>query len=154
MDPTINWPQMRLPAQVMKTYGLAAPQASHFREATCAEVECPNRANGWVSAFDVTDPDKARAANMVRLHSGKAFTIQELTGPSGRVEKVVFTFAAGQDCWQRHRVALERDPVAYVRGGDFRGNPQGDWRTHTRLDDWVEDLGDNQQRIIDRINRG
>lgn len=155
-DPTINWPQMKLPVGMMRTYGLAAPQATHFRRATCQEVDCPNYANGWKSGFDVTVPEKAHAANMIRLHyKAGAFTYEELRDGAGRVVKVVFTFAAGQQCFDPHSVPLERDPIAYRRGGDFRGNPTGELTTvHSDLGDWLDDFGNHQLKIQQQYERG
>lgn len=146
--------QPALPVTAMKTYALDAPQASHYRRATCQEVDCVNYANGWRSAFDVTDPEKAVAAKAVRDHSGRLFTLEEIRGGSGRIERVVFTFAPGQECFQRHSVPLERDPILSVRDGDFRGNPSGFVRIHTSVADWVDDFATHQQHIADQINKG
>lgn len=146
--------QPALPVTAMKTYGLAAPQATHYRRASCKEVNCPNYANGWRSGFDVTDPNKAEAARLIRLHSGRLFTVQELTGASGRVEQVVFTFGPGQECFQKHMVALERDPILYVRDGDWRANPTGRKMIHATNVDWVDDFGEHQDKIKERVERG
>jgi hypothetical protein len=143
------------PVSAMKTYGLAAPQTTHYRRATCKEVDCPNYVNGWRSGFDVTKPEAAEAARIVRLHSGRLFTIEEIKGgPLNTVQKVIFTFGPGQECFLPHRVALERDPILYVRHGDWRGNDTGYKRMHANPTDWVDDFGEHQQRLADRLAQG
>jgi hypothetical protein len=144
----------KLPVQAMKTYGLAAPQATHYRRASCREVDCPNYANGWRSGFDVTDPEKAEAVRLIREFSGRLFTVQELAGPDGRVANVVLTFGPGQECFQQHRIALERDPILYVRDGDWRGNDTGRKMIHANNVDWVDDFGEHQEKVAERVARG
>jgi hypothetical protein len=144
----------KLPVQAMQTYGLSAPQATHYRRASCREVDCPNYVNGWMSGFDVTDPDQAYAAKMLRLHSGRLFTVQELAGASGRIEKVVFTFGPGQECFLKHSVPLEREPVYYLRGGDWRGNPTGRKTVFSSSTPFVDDFGEHQERIKTLVERG
>src|ERR1044071_3988462 len=110
---------------LMQTYGLIAPQLTHYRRASCREVSCANYANGWMSGFDVTDAEQARACRIVREQSGRLFMVKEIVGTSGRIEKVVLTFGPGQECFLPHRVALEREPTYFLRDGDWRGNPTG-----------------------------
>lgn len=139
----------------MKTYGLSAPQATHYRRATCREVECVNYANGWRSGFDVTDPVKANAARLIRLHSGRLFTIEEIRGgPLNTVQMVIFTFGPGQECFQQHSVALEREPVLYVRDGDWRGNDTGFKHVFGSNVDWVDDFGEHQEKIKAAFEQG
>lgn len=140
---------VQAPVQHMRTYALAQPLATHFRRATCAEVECPNWAHGWKMGFDLRDDDRRAAARDIRDKSGRRFTA-EVTGDGA---KVIFTFPAGQDCFARHRVPLERDPIMIVRHGDFRGNPTG-VRTQERdpeifLERWAGDL-DKIKTVHDR----
>lgn len=135
---------VRVPAHQMRTYQMDQPLDTHFRAATCVEVDCANHATGWKMGFDLTDDEKARAARWIRDKSGRAYTY-ELFGGSGLPEyRVVFTFPAGQRCFRTHRVPLERDPFLVVRGGDFRGNPERQVRRHRSaegfLDQWSNDL--------------
>lgn len=151
--PPVNRPDPNLPPDKMKTYGLSAPQSTHYRRASCREVECANYANGWRSGFNVTQPEQAAAARVIRDKSGRLFTIEEIKGASGRIEMVVFTFGPGQECFLPHRVALERDPVLYVRDGDWRGNPTGRKHVFKSNVDWVDDFGEHQQRMADLVNQ-
>jgi hypothetical protein len=150
----INRPAPVRRVDQMKTYGLSAPQATHYRRASCKEVECPNYANGWRSGFNVTEPEQANAARIVRLHSGRLFTVEELADSLGKVEKVIFTFGPGQECFQQHRVALERDPVLYVRDGDWRGNDTGFKHVFGSNTDWVDDFGEHQEKIKAAFEQG
>lgn len=152
--PPVNRPDPNLPPDRMKTYGLAQPQETHFRRASCREVDCPNYANGWRSGFDVTDAEQAAAARVIRDKSGRLFTIEELRGPSGRIERVVFTFGPGQECFLPHRVALERDPIVYVRDGDWRGNPTGRKHLFKGPEDWRDDFAEHQERMATFVERG
>jgi hypothetical protein len=142
------------PVQLMQTYGLSAPQATHYRLATCREVGCANYANGWISGFDVTDSDQARACRIVREQSGRLFTVQEIIGASGRVERVLLTFGPGQECFLPHRVALEREPIYYSRDGDFRGNPTGRKIVFGDSTSFVDDFGEHQEKIKTLVERG
>lgn len=139
----------------MKTYGLSAPQSTHYRRASCREVDCPNYANGWRSGFDVTVPEKAEAARLIRLHSGRLFTVEEIKGgPLNMVQMVIFTFGPGQECFQQHSVPLERDPVLYVRDGDWRGNDTGFKHVFKSNVDWVDDFGEHQEKIKSAFEQG
>ena len=139
---------------LMQTYGLSAPQATHYRPASCREVDCPNYANGWISGFDVTDPEQARACKIVRERSGRLFTVQEMTGANGRVERVLLTFAPGQECFLPHRIALEREPIYYFRDGDWRGNPTGRKIVFSDSTSFVDDFGEHQEKIKTLVERG
>ena len=38
-----------LPVTAMKTYSIDAPMGTHFRAATCVEVECVHQEGKWVA---------------------------------------------------------------------------------------------------------
>jgi len=131
---------VRTPSHQMRTFQLDQPLATHYRRATCEEVSCAAQAGGWRMAFDLTVPEKREAARFIRDHGGRSYTYELLD--EGR--KIIFTFAAGQRCFETHRVPLERDPFMIVRSGDIRGPGDG-WRMqHTSpgsfLDHWSSDL--------------
>lgn len=142
-DPFANLRRMRdwAPLQTMRTFQIDQPLDSHYRKATCAEVDCSARAHGWKMGFDLTDPAKRRAARWIKDHSGRTFTF-ELTDTT-----VTFTFPAGQQCFQLHRVPLERDPIMIVRGGDWRGST-GVVQRHRNPDDFI----DHWATDLDRLN--
>lgn len=128
------------PVHTMRTFQMDQPIETHYRRATCAEVSCAAHAAGWRMGFDLTDPERRAAARWIRDKSGRAYTYELVEGGN----KIVFTFAAGQACFAKHRVPLEREPFYIVRGGDFRGNPERVRVKHsadTFIDQWENDLG-------------
>ncbi len=136
------------PVEAYKTYAIKAPIPTHWRAASCAEVECSHYANGWRTIVPATSDH----ADLIRSgRTGRAFT--EKPAGAGLTE---FVFPAGQACFRasQHKVPLERPPLYIVRGGDWRGNPTGQHRTHQRPEHWVEDFGEHQQGLADRRARG
>lgn len=144
MDPFRIAPKMGVTAY--ETYGIVAPKETHTRPATCREVECVAHLQGWRTTIDVSTELGARQASYIRLMSGRHFTAQEAGG------LVYFTFPAGQSCFREHRISLERDPLFYAHGGDFRGvtTEVGTYRP----DDWVDKMANHQDKIIEAIERG
>ncbi len=148
MPGPINRIVPELGAEVFKTYELAAPVATHWRPATCAEADCAAYLRGWATAV----PADSSQAYYIRADSGRRFT-ETYPGPG----QVRFEFEAGQACFKSdtHQVPLEREPLYLVRGGDWRGDPLGLGTTrHARPADWVDDFGTHQERIADTRERG
>lgn len=142
----------RLPVGAMKTYALKQPAATHFRRATCAEVDCDLHLNGWKTEIDESTELGQSQAYYIRNSSGRRYVEDRNIRPG----MTVFTFEAGQTCFGsiRHQVSLERPPLYVVRGGDWRGNPDGSVRTHANGDDWVDDFANHQQNLADQIEQG
>jgi hypothetical protein len=127
--------QPALPAAGMQTYAALLPLATHWRPATCGEVDCQTQAGGWVTRVDEATDLGQRQAHYIRAESGRAFTEEREGGLT------VFTFPAGQECFATHQMPLERPPLLLVRGGDWRGNPRGTpARVHQRPEDWIDDM--------------
>jgi hypothetical protein len=138
-----------LPAGAMKTFQILQPLHSHFRQTTCAEADCVDRARGWTSLIDVGTDLGRQQANYIRLRSGRAFTATEV----GTL--VTFVFPPGQDCFTTHQVPLERPQIFVVRDGDWRGNPRRtEPRRHATGADWVDDFANHQGRLADAAGRG
>lgn len=137
-----------LPVQAMKTYGLRAPLATHYRPASCVDVDCEAHANGWRSTFDESTDLGQSQAHYVRRESGRKFV-------EARTEDglTVFTFEAGQKCFQPHVTSLEREPLYVVRGGDWRGATTPIAR-HANSTDWLDDFGSHQEQLADRLSDG
>lgn len=131
-----------------KTYQILAPIRTHRRTATCAEVECRKKALGFLARFDVSTAAGRNNALWVE-RAGLKF-VREVAGTM-----VQYTFPAGQDCFDRHTVTLEREPLYVVRGGDHRGNPRNiPKRTHKQAKFWTEDFAEHQDRIAGQAQRG
>ena len=138
-DPFANIRRLvNVPAHLMKTFQIDQPLDTHYRRATCKEVDCTAMARGWIMGFDLNDPQKVASARWIRDHSGRTFTASIAAG------RLTLTFAAGQTCFAKHRVPLEREPFYIVRNGDFRGNPRRERYQHTSgesfVDQWDHDL--------------
>jgi hypothetical protein len=137
----------RMDPTAYKTYRIQAPKATHYRKATCREVDCPNFASGWLTTVDVSTELGARQANYIRLHSGRSFTYVEV----GTL--VSFTFPAGQACFQEHTRPLDRPEIYTVTPGDYRA-ATGETRRHRNADDWVDDFAEHQNRLHTEHEKG
>ncbi len=139
------------PVQAYKTYQVAAPVRTHWRVATCAEVECEHYTHGWATTVLPGSSDEA----LVR-GSGRHWRGEVQGGPKPDEHGMLrFVFPPGQPCFgaHRHRVPLGRDPFFVVRGGDWRANT-GLIRRHTRGADWVDDFATHQDKLIAQQQRG
>lgn len=139
----------KAPAQFFKTYTIASPVETHYRDASCKEVECQHYLKGWVTALDISTVNGASTANWIRMHSGRAFTYTQ----TGLVVK--FVFPPGQRCFIQHKVSLQRPEFFIVQGGDWRGNPMSieEYR-HKTAENWVEDCALHQDKIATAHQRG
>ncbi len=136
------------PVTAYKSYEFSMPPGTHTRPATCEQVDCPTQASGWITPVDESTTLGQKQAHYIRRLSGRIHT----EGP--RDVFTLFTFPPGEECFDTHTVALDRDPIFVVRGGDWRGNPRRERMTHDRPDYWVEDFAEHQDRLATRISRG
>lgn len=148
ITPQVFRPTPRMGVGAYKTYALQLPKTTHYRKAMCQEVECEAYANGWTTTIDLSTELGERQARYIKDRSGRRFTLAE------NLPMLRFTFPFGQQCFASHQVPLEREPFYVVRGGDWRGNPRGDVRKHTRAADWIDDFATHQQGIVDNIEKG
>lgn len=144
--------QPALPAASYKTYQIAAPHSTHFRLATCAEIDCPPYLNGWSTTLTPDNDPDGKLDYLIR-HSGRSFK-EERNPLDG---SAMFVFEAGQPCFaaHTHRIRLDRPEVYAVRGGDWRGNPLNVRPViHTRPELWIEDFAEHQDRLVTKLERG
>lgn len=132
-----------------KTYSVASPLETHFREIPCEEVEegCGAHLNGWKTTLDSETTHGSAALQYLAKDSRRYHA--EIYGST-----VVLTYPAGQQCFTTHRVALERPAFYIVRGGDWRGNPLGTAPVARSADDWVDDFANHQSAVHDAVERG
>lgn len=136
----LNRPAPTLPAENMVTHQIVAPLSTHFRRATCEEVDCAAWRHGWLLPLTGLDEQDRHLART----SGRRFTVCEVDGQEA------LQFEAGQSCFKAstHRVSLEREPVFLVQDGDYRGNPR---RTQPLVlpsaDAWKNHLGEHLDTI-------
>lgn len=138
-----------LPPDAYRTYGLAQPR-SHFRNVTCAEYECDPYLRGWRTTLDESTQQGQLRAYYVRRLAGRKFA--EHRDDAGLT---VFAFEAGQECFKRapHRMAV-KEPLYLIGQGDHRlFHPRAATRVPTARA-FVDDWGEHQARLADRIDRG
>ncbi|MGW3428881.1 hypothetical protein ACWDHW_13135 [Streptomyces melanosporofaciens] len=128
-----------------QTYSIASPRDTTVR-AACEQVGCEAWRHGWESAIDETTALGQQQAAYIRQKSGRTF--RETKTAAGLT---VFRFESGQRCFADHKT---RPELYAVRDGDWRGNPTGRTRQHTRAADWVEDFGEHQLRLVDQHQKG
>lgn len=153
-----------LPPHLRKTYQIKAPISTHWRPATCEEVDCPHYLQGWLSAIDETTELGQRQAHYIRHDSGRKFV--ETRGyefpddPMGqrRIPETltVFRFEAGQKCFgaDTHKLPVGKPELYLLRGGDHRGNPRQEITRFSGHQAWLDDFGEHQERIADAVQRG
>ncbi|NED75279.1 hypothetical protein G3I51_23735 [Streptomyces sp. SID9944] len=142
---TVNRFEPAMPVGAYQTYAIRSPQDTLI-VAACEQVGCPAWARGWESVIDESTELGQQQAAYIRQQAGRTF--RELRRADGMT---VFRFDAHQRCFAEHRT---RPEIYLVRDGDWRGNPTGRTRQHTRAQDWVEDFGEHQQRIADQQKKG
>lgn len=139
-----------LPAALMKTYEIRRPEGSHFRPATCKEVECAAYVKGWVTSVDESTPLGSKQAAYIRGAAGRRFTEYREAGLTH------FKFAPEQNCFRgNHKLPVGRPEIYVVRGGDWRGNPRRiPTVTHRSAEDWVDDFANHQDKLATRLAQG
>jgi hypothetical protein len=133
--------------QDYKTYQIISPLSSHWRPATCEEVNCKDFLNGWRVRVEGLPGDMLHLART----SGRKFTEVEESANSHWL-----VFESGQPCFRasEHRALLDKQEIFAVRDGDWRGNPTGKRRLHTRPEFWQEDFAEHQDQLARRIQQG
>lgn len=149
MDRPINRVAPKMPVGAYKSYEIQAPLATHYRQATCKEVECDAYEKGWTTTVDTATELGARQANYIRMKSGRVHTVDQTIDSS----IVRFHFPPGQKCFRQHRLPIGKPELFVVRDGDWRGNPTGN-RVQRRVDDWLDDFQNHQEKLKQRIERG
>ena len=130
--------------QDYKTYSLLAPLESHWRTATCSEIECAVSVSGWQTTVDEATDLGQRQAGYIRNQAGRHYTEIRNNGLS------VFVFPAGEECFTTHKVKAEREPFYMVRRGDYRDFDSSTSLMHDTASDWVEDFAEHQDRLARR----
>ena len=129
-----------LPPERKKSYVIAQPEATHFKRVSCSDIDCGTQASGFIVRVDEAVPFGQKQAFYLRHHSGRSYSEHNENGLTE------FVFPPGSECFDNHDVAI-REPVFIVKGGDWRGNPRGDYRVHDTPDHWVEDFSEHQNRL-------
>ncbi|MEV7470272.1 hypothetical protein AB0O20_27765 [Streptomyces kronopolitis] len=142
---SINRIEPNMPVQAYQTFSITTPRDTAVR-AACEQVGCAAWRFGWESTIDERTQLGQQQAAYIRGQSHRTFREQQRGDGL-----TVFRFDSGQRCFAEHQT---RPEIYAVRDGDWRGNPTGRTRQHTRPQDWVEDFGEHQQRIADQRKEG
>lgn len=128
--------------QDYQTYRIAAPVASHWRSATCAEFDCQYYREGWATEVDEATPLGQGQATYIRRDSGRGYA--ESRTPAGLTR---FEFEPGQTCFaaHTHKVPVGRPPFWLVRWG-VPGNSRP-LRSHTSGESWADDCRTHLEQI-------
>lgn len=150
-DAMVSRPEPLMQPQHYKTFGVSMPIRTHWRKATCEEVNCEAFREGFVTTIDLSNDQGQMMAKTIREMKGRSFSVQR-TGPS--MVKVIFP--PGTECLLsfQHRVPLDRPSRFFVKGGDFRGNPRGEGRVHKNGAEWAEECAEHLDRLHTKIQRG
>ena len=119
---------------------MSYPLKTHWREAHCREVNCPNYVNGWKTVLPATDLANIAYIKMLMLRYK-----EERNDPL----LITFIFEPGQECFTgrmgQHQVQLERAPFfGVISLGD---------RRLMEYNQWVDTM-DRDLRKIKRIREG
>ena len=136
----------QLPPNAYDTYQVLAPESTHFRKATCEEIDCPNFLNGWKVRVEILPLELLHTART----SGRRF--RELHVKEGETYLV---FEPGQPCFQAstHRKRLEREEIFIKRHGDAH-RMRGERTVMSGPTPWLDSFGENQDNLAARIERG
>lgn len=136
-----------------RSYTISMPLSSHWRLATCEEVDCLQYLQGFVQLVDVsTDLGLRQYEYLAKKDKDRSPIIHRVNMYDFR-----FVYRPGTPCMRRgdHRLPIGREPLYLVQGGDWRGNPlQIPVRRHKKVDFWVEDFALNQIRISEVQKKG
>lgn len=132
-------PQMRPDAYA--TFGIRAPRSTHFRKATCVEVDCPEWRYGWKLRWDVMGEQD----RYLLTHCGRKYTVDQ--------EWIVFE--AGQPCFResKHQTRLERPEIFLRKNVHMSVRGQGRI-VHKNPEDWADDFMNTTQAAVEEIERG
>lgn len=147
----VNWPKMAGHARDYRTYEINAPRDDDIVW-TCQEVKCEAWSKGFVVLCDeTTDLGIARAVFFRSGQSQRSY--RETTHVRDGVTYTAFVFDAYQRCFTDHKTR----PVGMsVHLGDRRALAAGSattMRHHSRAADFVEDWGEHQLSIAERVHK-
>jgi hypothetical protein len=134
------------PSRAYQTHEVLAPLATHWRRATCEEIDCGEYRNGWRLRVDALTPKMLADIDEV----GYRYT--RLPVAPGETYLI---FEAGQPCFKasQHQAPLGKPGIYRVRQGDWR-MPVAGVHTFATPEDWRDHLGEHLGKIADLRQRG
>jgi hypothetical protein len=137
-----------------RTFKVIAPLASHWKRATCEEYMCQDYTHGWATTVDTSTELGQKQFYFITHDKERKYSYQKLSATLH-----VFVYDSGQRPFfdegkHTHFMPVGREPYYLVHDGDWRGNPTGNKLVHRNHQDWVDQFGENQNRLIDLQKRG
>ena len=106
-------------------YKASRPLATHWREASCKEVDCSHYQLGWETIVDISTDLGKRQYNYIVNNSGRKGSGKQ------NGDLVTFTFSPEQTCFREHKIPLEREPILTIQNGHGTTLSQaGEWHDH------------------------
>ena len=136
-----------MPAHAYQTFQISMPLETHWRAATCVEVNCEQYLHGWRVRLDPLSEEDRWAIH----RSGRRYVRQDVAEG-----ETWLLFEPGQACFaaSEHRTPIGKPELFIVKGGDWRGNPRGEVRQHKYAEDWVDQFANHQDRVARAIQEG
>lgn len=134
-----------------KSYSVRAPVKTHWRSATCEEYECDAFLRGFITTVALTSDLGQKQYHYLTHDKTRAYSMQRVGA-----DIVKFIYGPGNRCFKSddHRVPIGKPPRLLVVGGDWRGNPRKEFIVHSRVDDWVDDCREHQEKMATILRRG
>ena len=120
------------------TYRAVKPLGTHFRKATCAEVDCPNYLNGWKTILPKSNQNLIQTVKNMNLR----YTEED------KGDMVEFIFEAGQTCFKRNEHYLDLGRPAIVGYDDGLGFRKQE------TDQWVDKFNNHLTKLKGEIENG
>ena len=142
----LNRPTPKAPPAAYKSYSWRQPLQTHFRRVPCAEFQCRDFRNGWVTLVDIATELGRRQFDYLSHDKTRQWHMEK-TGTS----LVSFTYPPGSQPFDstrhEHHRPIGYDPIMLVVGGDWRGNPRREPARIMRPQDWICDFAEHQEKL-------
>lgn len=119
-------------------FTVTTPPSTHWRLASCEEVDCEKWRNGYVAVVTEPNPDEIDALVRTVRQTGREFR-EERTEVGVKLH-----FPPGTKCprWQEHRVRVDREPLFIhgYRGQSGQGRMVGENEWHERFAETLDEL--------------
>lgn len=136
-------PRQGPPSNAYQTYAIRQPAGTHFRPATCEEIDCPEFLNGWLTRVPIGSEHEHLITS-----GGTGRRYHEVTAIASAERE--FLFDAGQPCFRAstHQVPLGKPATFLLKVGD--GGP----RVLPGADAWRDDMGEHLDKVREQRERG
>lgn len=143
----LNRARPKGPTNAYTTFAVRSPLDTHFRKATCEEIDCPEYIQGWQLRKEDLTPELLYTAT----HCGRKY--QEIQIKEGETYLV---FEPGQPCFREstHIIPNGRPELFYAGSGDFRSFRIRNARQHANAENFVDEMATTLDKIRTLQERG